>query len=107
LKVDIGDLKGEKENLANFLHTQFSLDPSITTKGLKLNTEDGSARALTGMVNKFVYRKNLNRAYWVAAENTLLKSTGSTTERKPNGVIWENFEAAVTSWVNAKAVKNC
>jgi hypothetical protein len=40
VKVDMADLDGEKENLANFLRSQFKLKSSITPKGLELNMED-------------------------------------------------------------------
>ena len=73
VKVKIGDLEHEKENLANFLRSQFSLNSSITRKGLELNMEDGSTQALARMVNKFVYRRNLNRTHWVTVEHNVVK----------------------------------
>ena len=73
VKVDMGDLDGEKENLANFLRSQFRLNSSITPKGLELNMEDVSTYALARMVNKFVYRKNLNSTHWVTVENNVVK----------------------------------
>jgi len=73
LKVDIGDLKDQKENLADFLRTQFSLDSSVTPKGLRIKLEKGSNHSLTKMVNKFVYRKKLNNTHWVTVENNTVK----------------------------------
>ncbi len=73
VKVDMADLDGEKENLANFLRSQFGLNSSITPEGLKLNMEDVSTYALARRVNKFVYRKNLNSTHWVTVENNVVK----------------------------------
>ena len=84
VKVDIADLDGEKENLANFLLSQFRLNSSITPKGLELNMEDVSTYALARMVNKFVYHKNLNSTHWVTVENNVVKINRfkGTTKKK-------------------------
>ena len=74
-KVDIGDLENEKENLANFLRSQFRLNSSITRKGLELKLEDGSASTVTRMINKFVYHKTLNRTHYVTAEKNVVRIT--------------------------------
>ncbi len=73
VKVDVADLDGEKENLANFLRSQFKLNSSITSVGLELNMEDVSSFALARMVTKFVYRKHLNGMHWVTVENNVVK----------------------------------
>jgi hypothetical protein len=82
LKVNLGDLEDEKENLANFLRTQFSVNSSITRKGLELKMEEGSTQALTKMVNKFVYRKNLNHTHWVTVENNVVKINRFNHQKK-------------------------
>jgi hypothetical protein len=82
VKVDMADLDGEKENLANFLHSQFGLNSSITTEGLKLNMEEVSTYALARRVNKFVYRKNLNSTHWVTVENDVVKINRFKHEKK-------------------------
>jgi hypothetical protein len=73
VKVDMADLDGEKESLANFLLSQFKLNSSITPKGLELTAEDVPTYSLARMVNKFVYHKNLNRTHWVTVENNVVK----------------------------------
>ena len=73
MKVDIGDLDDEKENLANFLSNQFKLNSTITSWGLELNMDDVSTYALARKVTKFVYRKNLNGTHWVTVENNVVK----------------------------------
>jgi hypothetical protein len=59
VKVDMADLDGDKEKLADFLNSQFKLNSSITPKGLELNMEDVPTYSLARMVKKFVYHKNL------------------------------------------------
>ena len=73
VKVDMTDLDGEKENLANFLRSQFKLKSTINPKGLELNMEDASTYSLARMVNKFVYHKNLNSTHWATVENNVVK----------------------------------
>jgi hypothetical protein len=84
VKVDMADLDSEKENLANFLRSQFKLNSSITPGGLELNMEDVSTYALARMVNKFVYHKNLNSTHWVTVENNVVKINRfkGTTKKK-------------------------
>ena len=81
-KVDIGDLENEKENLANFLRTQFRLNSSLTRKGLELKMEEGSTQTVTRMVNKFVYRKNLNRTHCVTVEKNVVKISRFKKQKK-------------------------
>ena len=82
VKVNMTDLDGEKENLANFLLSQFKLNSSITPGGLELNMEDVSTYALARSVNKFVYRKNLNRTHWVTVENNVVKINRFNNQKK-------------------------
>ena len=86
VKVDMADLDVEKENLANFLCKQFSLNSSITPKGLELNMDDVPAYSLAVMVKKFVYHKNLNTTHWVTVENNVVKINKfkGTTKKKKN-----------------------
>jgi len=71
VKVDMADLDGEKENLANFLRSQFKLNSSITPEGLELNMEDVSTYALARGVRIGLLWKI-----------TWSKSTSSRTKRK-------------------------
>ena len=82
VKVDMADLDSEKENLANFLHSQFKLNSSITPEGLELNMEEVSTYALARKVNKFVYRKNLNSTHWVTVKNNVVKINRFTHQKK-------------------------
>jgi hypothetical protein len=84
VKVDMADLEVEKENLANFLLSQFKLNSSITPKGLELNMEDVPTYSLARMVKKFVYHKNLNNTHWVNVENNVVKINRfkGTTKKK-------------------------
>lgn len=73
VKVQMADLDEEKENLSNFLRSQFKLESLITSTGLELKMEDVPIFALSRMVNKFVYRKNLNNSHWVTVQNNVVK----------------------------------
>lgn len=73
LKVDLGDLQSEKENLSIFLRSHFKIDSSPSREGLKLNVEDVSPQELERIVNKFVYHRNLNSTHWVALERNVVK----------------------------------
>ncbi len=73
VKVDMADLDGEKERLANFLRSQFKLNSTVASEGLELNMDDVSTFALARMVTKFVYRKNLNSTHWVTVENNVVR----------------------------------
>jgi hypothetical protein len=73
VKVYMADLDREKENLANFLRSQFKLNPSVASQGLELNMEDVSTYSLARMVTKFLYRKNLSSAHWANVENNVVK----------------------------------
>jgi hypothetical protein len=100
VKVDMADLDGEKENLANFLLSQFKLNSSITPEGLKLNMEDVSTHALARMVNKFVYHKNLNSTHWVTVENNAVKINRfkGTTKKKEKHEKSMPHQTATQSW---------
>jgi hypothetical protein len=73
LKVDLGDLQNEKENLSDFLRSHLKVDSSPSDEGLKLNAEDVSPQELEKIVNKFVYHRNLNSTHWVALEKNVVK----------------------------------
>jgi len=85
VKVDMADLDSEKENLANFLHSQSNLNSTVTSGGLELNMDDVSVFLLAKMVTKFVYHKNLNSTHWVSVENNVVKINkfkGSTKKKE-------------------------
>jgi predicted DNA-binding protein len=73
VRVEMGDLDGEKENLAKFLQSQFKLNSSIVREGLELSMDDVSTFALARDVTKFVYRKHLNVTHWVDVKNNVVK----------------------------------
>ena len=72
VRVDVGDLDGEKESLASFLRSRFGLNSSVIREGLELKMDDVSTYALAREVNKFVYRKNLNSTHWVSVKNNVV-----------------------------------
>jgi len=72
VKVDMGDLDDEKENLAKFLRSQYGLNSSVISYGLELKMEDVSTYTLAREVTKFVYRKNLNSTLWIDVKNNVV-----------------------------------
>ena len=82
VKVDIGDLDSEKENLVKFLNSQFKLNPSIIPGGLEMNIADVYTFALARKVTKFVYRKNLNGTHWVNVKNNVVKINRFKPQKK-------------------------
>ena len=73
VKIDMGDLDEETENLAKFLLSQFKLKSSAIPEGLELNMDEVSTYALARNVTKFLYRKNLNNTYWVTVKSNVVK----------------------------------
>jgi len=73
VRVEMNDLDGEKESLANFLQKHFKLNSSVDRYGLELNGVDVSTYELLRMVNKFVNSKGLNRTHWVNVEGNAVQ----------------------------------
>ena len=73
LKVDIGELEGERESLCGFLRSKLGAD--ITGSGSKLwvESENLSSKDLKRFVNKFVYHQNLMNKYWVELKGNVVK----------------------------------
>jgi hypothetical protein len=73
LKVDLGELKNEKESLVSYLRTK--LEGRVASSGTHVivNSENLSAEELKRKVNKFVYKQELSNKYWVALEGEVIK----------------------------------
>ena len=73
LKVDLGELNNEVEELSSFLDSK--LDAKLVLRGDKLlvYSDSLSPNELKKLVNKFVYHKNLNHNYWVELEGYVVK----------------------------------
>ena len=73
LKVDLGELKDERESLSSFLSSKLEAD--VTSMGNKLFVYSDllSSSELKRLVNKFVYHRHLNHKYWVALEGDVVK----------------------------------
>ncbi len=73
LKVDLGELKDERESLSNFLRLKLKVD--VTTSGNKVlvDSENLSSKELERLVDRFVYHRNLMNKYWVALESGVVK----------------------------------
>ena len=70
LKVDLGDLQNEKENLTRFLQLHLKVPVSQSGDKVTVNSEKLSVQELEHVVNKFVYHRDLNITHWVSVEDT-------------------------------------
>jgi hypothetical protein len=73
LKVDLGELHDERDNLSSFLSSSLKTDVTLNGNKLLVDSQDLSSQELKRMVRKFVYHRNLNSTYWVALESGVVK----------------------------------
>jgi len=73
LEVDLGELEDERDLLSNFLILNLKVDVTSSGNNMWVHSEKLFAQELKRLVNKFVYRRNLNNKYWVALENGIVK----------------------------------
>ena len=84
LKVDLGELKDERESLSSFLSSKLKVDVSSTGNKLFVYSDSLSSSELKRLVNKFVYQHHLNHMYWVALESNGVKiHKFKRAEKKP------------------------
>ena len=73
LKVDWGELEDEKETLSSFLRKTINEEVASDDHNLLVDSENLSVQELKELVNKFIYHRHLNNAYWVALERGAVK----------------------------------
>jgi hypothetical protein len=73
LRVDLGDLRNEQEQLSNFLQSKLKVTVTKAGNKLTVKSEELSAQELHRVVNKFIYHCNLNSTHWVSIEGTTVK----------------------------------
>ena len=73
LKVDLGDLQNEKENLTNFLQLHLKVPVSQVEDKVTVNSEKVSVQELQHVVTKFVYHRDLNGTHWVSVDDATVK----------------------------------
>ena len=84
LKVDLGELKNERESLSSFLSSKLKVDVSSSGNKLFVYSDSLSSSELKRLVNKFVYQHHLNHMYWVALESNGVKiHKFKRAEKKP------------------------
>jgi hypothetical protein len=83
LQVDLGDLQGEKERLSSFLHSSLKVDATSSQNRLSVDSEELSPQELQRVINKFVYRRNLNGTHWVSLEGSVVKINKFQSSKKP------------------------
>lgn len=73
MKVDLRELADELESLSSYLDSKLKVKIVTNGNNLFVNSESLSPKELKRLVNKFVYRKNLNNNYWVELEGYVVK----------------------------------
>lgn len=73
VKVDLAELEEEKQNIVKFLNSQFKLNATANWEGFEFGDEEVSSQMLARLINKYIYRKNLNRTYWVTVDSDKVK----------------------------------
>jgi hypothetical protein len=90
LKVDLGDLHDERDNLSSFLQSSLKVDVTSKGKALLVDSKELSSQELKRTVRKFVYHQNLNNTYWVSLKTDVVKinkfkGTKKQKKRKKEG----------------------
>ena len=73
LKVNLGELKDERESLASFLRTALKVEVTPQENNVLVNIEKSSPQELQKLVNKFIYHRKLNNKYWTSVEGGTVK----------------------------------
>ena len=71
--VDLGEMKNEQQVLSDFVKSKLKADVTASGNKISVSSEGLSAEDLKKLINKFLYRRNLNNEYWVALEYDLIK----------------------------------
>ena len=100
LKVDLGDLQSEKENLTSFLQLHLKVPVSQVEDKVTVNSEKVSVEELEHVVNKFVYHRDLNLTHWVSVEGatTVKINRFKVTEKKKKHEKEPPHQTAAQSW---------
>jgi len=73
LKVNIRELKGERELLSDFLRSKLRIDITASENELLIDSENLLPEDLKRFVNKFIYHRGLMNKYWVALTGNVVK----------------------------------
>ena len=100
LKVDLGDLQKEKENLTSFLQLHLKVPVSQVEDKVTVNSEKVSVQKLEYVVNKFVYHRDLNLTHWVSIEDasTVKINRFKGIEKKEKHEKEPPHQTAMQSW---------
>ena len=99
LKVDLGDLQSEKENLISFLQLHLKVSVSQVEGKLKVDSEKVSVVELEHVVTKFIYHRDLNGTHWVSVEGATVKiNRFNVIEKKEKHEKEPPHQTAAQSW---------
>lgn len=69
LRVDLGDLESEKENLSSFLTAKLKVDVTSSGNKIMVGSNDLDVEDLKKLVTKFIYHQNLMNKYWAQVKS--------------------------------------
>ncbi len=98
LKVDLGDLQNEKENLTSFLQLHLKVSVSQVEDNLRVDSEKVSVQELQHVVTKFVYHRDLNGTHWVSVEGATVKINRFNVIEKKEKHKEPPHQTAAQSW---------
>jgi hypothetical protein len=99
LKVDLGDLQNEKENLTNFLQLHLKVPVSQVEDKVTVNSEKVSVQELQHVVTKFVYHRDLNNTHWVSVDDATVRiNRFEVIEKKEKHEKEPPHQTAAQSW---------
>jgi len=73
LRVDVDRLEGEQEKLLDYLRKKIGANLAIQENKIFVDSGVVSSAELKHLVNKFVYRQNLNHKYWVELDGNTVR----------------------------------
>ena len=99
LKVDLGDLQNEKENLKSFLQLHLKVPVSQVKENVTVNSEKVSVQELQHVVTKFIYHRDLNNTHWVSVDGTTVRiNRFEVIEKKEKHEKEPPHQTAAQSW---------
>ena len=73
LRIDLGDLGKQTENLSIFLSSNLKSEVTANRTKLTVHQEGLTPQELQKAVTKFVYNQNLNSTHWVSIDGNVVK----------------------------------
>jgi hypothetical protein len=73
LKIDLGDISAERENLHKFLGSKLKVEPTIIQGKIVFESNSVSPQEVQRLVTKFIYARNLNTRHWASLDGSTIR----------------------------------